>query len=95
MHRLEKLILEQYASIQERKKVDELPKEFVAAIEKRYGKMHPKDFFSNDDRRLLRICFYSENRRNRSGFLRSVFSFFGQGAKKIPRRLDAFSVIHW
>jgi len=60
MHKLEKLILEQYASIQERKKVDELPKEFVAAIEKRYGKMHPKDFFSNDMSRYMK--FDGENK---------------------------------
>ena len=60
MHKLEKLILEQYASIQERKKVDELPKEFVAAIEKRYGKLHPKDFFSNDLSRYMK--FDGENK---------------------------------
>ena len=60
MHKLEKLILEQYASIQENRKIDELPKEFIAAIEKRYGKMHPKDFFSDDMGRYMK--FDGENK---------------------------------
>jgi len=60
MHKLEKLILEQYAAIQERKKLEDLPKEFVDAIEKRYGKLHPKDFFSNDMSRYMK--FDGENK---------------------------------
>ena len=60
MHKLEKLILEEYAAIQERKKLEDLPKEFVAAIEKRYGKLHPKDFFSNDMSRYMK--FDGENK---------------------------------
>ena len=55
MHKLEKLILEQYAAIQERKKIKDLPKEFVDAIEKRYGKMHPQDFFSDDMSRYMKF----------------------------------------
>ena len=61
MHKLEKLILEQFASIQEARKTKDLPKEFTAAIEKRYGKMHPKDFFSNDLSRYMK--FDGENER--------------------------------
>ena len=64
MHKLEKLILEQFASIEERKKTSELPKEFVDAIEKRYGKMHPKDFFSDDLSRYMK--FDSENKETGS-----------------------------
>ena len=55
MHKLEKLILEQYAAIEERKKIKDLPKEFVDAIEKRYGKMHPQDFFSDDMSRYMKF----------------------------------------
>ena len=61
MHKLEKLILEQFATIQEARKTKDLPKEFIAAIEKRYGKMHPKDFFSNDLSRYMK--FDGENER--------------------------------
>ena len=60
MHKLEKLILEQFASIQEKTDINDLPKEFVAAIEKRYGKMHPKDFFSDDKSRYMK--FDGENK---------------------------------
>ena len=45
---LEKIILEQYAVVSEAKKHDDLPQAFKDAIEKRYGKIHPKDFFSDD-----------------------------------------------
>jgi len=55
MHKLEKLILEQYAAIEERKKIKDLPKAFVDAIEKRYGKMHPQDFFSDDMSRYMKF----------------------------------------
>ena len=55
MHKLEKLILEQYAAIEERKKIKDLPKAFVDAIEKRYGKMHPQDFFNDDMSRYMKF----------------------------------------
>ena len=45
---LEKIILEQFAVVSEAKKHEQLPKAFKDAIEKRYGKIHPKDFFSDD-----------------------------------------------
>ena len=57
---LEKIILEQYASVTESKKFDELPAAFKTAIEKRYGKIHPKDFFSNDLTRYMK--FDGENK---------------------------------
>jgi len=57
---LEKIILEQYASVTESKKFDELPKAFKDAIEKRYGKIHPKDFFSDDLTRYMK--FDGENK---------------------------------
>ena len=58
--KLEKIILEQYASVTESKKFDELPKAFKDAIEKRYGKIHPKDFFSDDLTRYMK--FDGENK---------------------------------
>ena len=57
---LEKIILEQYAQVSESKKIDELPKAFKDAIEKRYGEIHPKDFFSNDLTRYMK--FDGENK---------------------------------
>lgn len=56
MNKLEKLILEAFAeqTVSESKKPDQLPKAFIAAIEKKYGKMHPKDFFSNDLSRYMK-----------------------------------------
>ena len=61
MHKLEKLILEQYAAIEEARKPEDLPKEFIAAIEKRYGKIQPKDFFNDDLSRYMK--FDGENKR--------------------------------
>ena len=52
---LEKIILEQYAVVSEAKKHEELPKAFKDAIEKRYGKIHPKDFFSDDLSRYMKF----------------------------------------
>ena len=57
---LEKIILEQYATIGERKKFEDLPVAFKNAIEKRYGKLHPKDFFSDDLSRYMK--FDGENK---------------------------------
>ena len=57
---LERIILEQYASISESKKFDDLPQAFKDAIEKRYGKIHPKDFFSDDLTRYMK--FDGENK---------------------------------
>ena len=57
---LEKIILEQYAQVSESKKIDELPKAFKDAIEKRYGEIHPKDFFSDDLTRYMK--FDGENK---------------------------------
>ena len=57
---LEKIILEQYATISERKKFEDLPVAFKNAIEKRYGKLHPKDFFSDDLSRYMK--FDGENK---------------------------------
>ena len=55
MHKLEQLILEQYASLTENRKLKDLPKPFIDAIEKRYGKMHPKDFFTDDMSRYMKF----------------------------------------
>ena len=57
---LEKIILEQYASISETKKFDDLPKAFKDAITKRYGKIDPRDFFSDDLTRYMK--FDGENK---------------------------------
>ena len=57
---LERIILEQYANISERKKFEDLPAAFKNAIEKRYGKLHPKDFFSDDLTRYMK--FDGENK---------------------------------
>ena len=57
---LEKIILEQFAVVSEAKKHEELPKAFKDAIEKRYGKIHPKDFFSDDLTRYMK--FDGENK---------------------------------
>lgn len=52
MNKLEKLILETYAGIQEQekdtKKFSDLPKSLQSALEKRYGKAGEKDFVSSD-----------------------------------------------
>ena len=46
---LEKLILEAYSQVQEEtKKAKDLPKAFIAAIQRKHGEMHPDDFFSDD-----------------------------------------------
>ena len=56
MHKLEKLILETYAQVQEENvKPKDLPAAFKAAIEKRHGPLHPKDFFSNDMTRYMKF----------------------------------------
>jgi len=55
MNNLDKLILETYSTIQEAKKTKDLPKEFLDAIEKRYGEIHPKDFFSDDLSRYMKF----------------------------------------
>lgn len=52
---LEKIILEQFAVVSEAKKHEQLPKAFKDAIEKRYGKIHPKDFFSDDLTRYMKF----------------------------------------
>ena len=43
---LDRIILEQYAFLENAKKIKDLPVSFKTAIEKRYGKIHPKDFFT-------------------------------------------------
>ena len=61
MHKLEKLILEAYGELKEDiKKPDDLPKAFITAIEKRHGKIHPKDFFNDDLTRYMK--FDGENK---------------------------------
>ena len=56
MHKLEKLILEAYGEIKEDlKKPKDLPKAFLDAIEKRHGKIHPKDFFNDDLTRYMKF----------------------------------------
>lgn len=62
MHKLEKLILESYAQINEDTlKPDDLPAAFKTAIEKRHGPLHPKDFFTDDMTRYMK--FDGENKR--------------------------------
>ena len=52
---LEKLILEAYSQVQEQtKKAKDLPKAFIAAIEKRHGPVSDKDFFSDDLTRYMK-----------------------------------------
>lgn len=51
MNKLERLILETYLQVENEKdikKPSELPKEFISAIEKKYGKVSEDDFFSSD-----------------------------------------------
>ena len=51
MNKLEKLILETYLQVEEEKvtvKPKDLPKAFIAGIEKKYGKVSDEDFFSDD-----------------------------------------------
>ena len=50
MNRLDKLILESLAELDifENTKPKDLPKSFIAALEKRYGPVDDKDFFSDD-----------------------------------------------
>ena len=50
MHKLDKLILEAFATntLSENTKPKDLPKSFIAALEKRYGPVDDKDFFSDD-----------------------------------------------
>ena len=61
MHKLEKLILEAYGELKEDlKKPNDLPKAFITAIEKRHGKIHPKDFFNDDLTRYMK--FDGENK---------------------------------
>lgn len=55
MNKLDKLILETYSTVQEARKIKDLPKEFLAAIEKRYGKIHPQDFFTDDLTRYMKF----------------------------------------
>ena len=57
---LDRIILEQYAFLENAKKIKDLPVSFKTAIEKRYGKIHPKDFFSNDLTRYMK--FDGENK---------------------------------
>ena len=58
---IDKLILEAYGEIQEDvKKPKDLPKAFIAAIEKRHGKVHPQDFFTDDMTRYMK--FDGENK---------------------------------
>jgi dihydroneopterin aldolase len=61
MHKLEKLILESYAQIDEETlKPKDLPAAFKAAIEKRHGPLHPHDFFTQDMTRYMK--FDGENK---------------------------------
>jgi len=56
MNKLEKLILEAYGQVNEGvKKPKDLPKAFIDSLEKRHGKMHPKDFFSDDLTRYMKF----------------------------------------
>ena len=51
MNKLEKLILETYLQVEQEKvtvKPKDLPKAFIAGIEKKYGKVSDEDFFSDD-----------------------------------------------
>ena len=62
MHKLEKLILESYAQIDEETlKPKDLPAAFKAAIEKRHGPLHPHDFFTQDMTRYMK--FDGENKK--------------------------------
>lgn len=62
MHKLEKLILESYAQIDEDTiKPKDLPAAFKAAIEKRHGPLHKHDFFTQDMTRYMK--FDGENKR--------------------------------
>ena len=62
MHKLEKLILESYAQIDEETlKPKDLPAAFKAAIEKRHGPLHKHDFFTQDMTRYMK--FDGENKR--------------------------------
>jgi len=62
MHKLDKLILESYAQIDEDAvKPKDLPAAFKAAIEKRHGPLHPHDFFTQDMTRYMK--FDGENKR--------------------------------
>ena len=62
MHKLDKLILESYAQIDEDTiKPKDLPAAFKAAIEKRHGPLHPHDFFTQDMTRYMK--FDGENKR--------------------------------
>ena len=66
MKQLEKLILEAYSDVLAEKtnngtlKPDDLPDAFKKAIEKRYGPMHPQDFFNTDLNRYMK--FDGENK---------------------------------
>ena len=61
MHKLEKLILETYAQIDEDTlKPKDLPTAFKAAIEKRHGPLHKHDFFNDDLTRYMK--FDGENK---------------------------------
>ena len=67
MHNLDKLILETFATTslkEEHKKPEDLPKAFIAAIEKRYGPVNKKDFFSDDLSRYMK--FSSEDKESGS-----------------------------
>ena len=67
MHKLDRLILETFASTsirEENKKPDDLPKAFIAAIEKRYGPVHERDFFNDDLSRYMK--FSSEDKESGS-----------------------------
>ena len=62
MHKLDKLILESYAQVNEDTvKPEDLPAAFKTAIEKRHGPLHPKDFFTQDMTRYMK--FDGENKR--------------------------------
>ena len=62
MHKLEKLILESYAQIDEDTiKPKDLPPAFKTAIEKRHGPLHKHDFFTQDMTRYMK--FDGENKR--------------------------------
>ena len=67
MHKLDRLILETFASTsirEENKKPEDLPKAFIAAIEKRYGPVNKRDFFNDDLSRYMK--FSSEDKESGS-----------------------------
>lgn len=67
MHNLDKLILETFAATslkEENKKPADLPKAFIAAIEKRYGPVNKRDFFNDDLSRYMK--FSSEDKESGS-----------------------------